>query len=125
MKPLAIALGLAVLAASPMAQAAGGGVLESYVARLSAQDHFNSQGVRLTTAAGIIRQDRANYHVYGQRDPEDEDDSFFASRANRARLEALLLAGRSDPGAIREVVNGQPLVRVDVYRRSVRVEILD
>jgi hypothetical protein len=98
--------------------------IESYVARLSARDHFNSNGERLTSAAGIIRQDRANFYVYGIRDPEDEADSFFQSKGNRALLEALLEQGRSTPGAIQRVVNGTPLVRVDVYRRFVTVTIL-
>ena len=53
-------------------------LLESYVALLSERDHFNSSGQRLTTAAAIIRQDRANFHRFGLRDPGDEDDTFFA-----------------------------------------------
>ena len=100
------------------------GPIESYVARLSARDHFNSSGERLTSAAAIIRQDRANFYVYGIRDPEDEADSFFQSKGNRALLEALLEHGRSSPGAIQRVVNGTPLVRVDVYRNFVTVTIL-
>jgi hypothetical protein len=100
------------------------GPIESYVARLSARDHFNSNGQRLASAAAIIRQDRANFYVYGIRDPEDQPDSFFQSKANRALLETLLEHGRSSPGAIERVVNGTPLVRVDVYRNFVSVTIL-
>ena len=101
-----------------------GGPIETYVARLSAKDHFNSNGQRLTSAAAIIRQDRANFYVYGIRDPEDEADSFFQSKENRALLEALLERGRSSPGAIERVVNGTPLVRVEVYPHFVTVTIL-
>src|SRR5579864_8133733 len=67
--------------------------LETYVARLSAQDHYNSYGERLRTAAGIIRQDRANYYQFGKRDPEDTPDRFFSRFANRARVEQMLLRG--------------------------------
>jgi hypothetical protein len=35
-------------------------LIGSYVALLSETDHFNSNGQRLTSAAAIIRQDRAN-----------------------------------------------------------------
>jgi hypothetical protein len=69
-------------------------LIGTYVARLSEADHFNSQGRRLTSAAAIIRQDRANYHRLGIRDPEDEDDPFFADEKNRAALEQMLERGR-------------------------------
>lgn len=87
---------------------------ESYVARLGAADHFNSSGERLTSAAAIIRQDRANYHSIGKRDTEDQDDFFFASKENRAVLERMLENGQSSPGALVEIVNGTPLVLVGI-----------
>lgn len=59
-------------------------LIGSYVARLSETDHFNSSGQRLTSAAAIIRQDRANFHRFGIKDPEDEGDAFFADEGNRA-----------------------------------------
>jgi hypothetical protein len=93
-------------------------LLERYVAELSERDHFNSSGQRLTTAAGIIRQDRANFHRFGLRDPADEDDKFFADEGNRAALESLLEHGRAEPGVISRIVNGTPLVRVEVWQGS-------
>jgi hypothetical protein len=89
---------------------------ESYKARLGPTDHFNSNGVRLTSAAAIIRQDRANYHQFGRRDPEDESDRFFASIENRAILERMLENGQSAPGVLADIVNGTPLVEVQVCR---------
>jgi hypothetical protein len=63
-------------------------LIESYTALLSEADHFNSNGQRLTSAAAIIRQDRANYYRYGVRDADDQGDGFFADEGNRAvRLE--------------------------------------
>jgi hypothetical protein len=112
------------LAGSALAQNDIERPIESYVARLSARDHFNSNGQRLTSAAAIIRQDRANFYVYGIRDPEDEADAFFQSKGNRALLETLLEHGRSDPVAIDRVVNGTPLIRVDVYRNFVNVTVV-
>jgi len=106
---------IAIAACAPsMAQAQQ--VIASYVARLSAADHFNSNGERLTSAAAIIRQDRANFHRFGVRDPEDESDPFFADQDNRAALEQMLERGRAAPGVIDRVVNGTPLVRVEVHR---------
>jgi hypothetical protein len=93
-------------------------LLESYIAQLSETDHFNSSGQRLTTAAAIIRQDRANFHRFGLRDPDDEDDQFFADEANRAALEKFLEYGRAEPGVISVILNSTPLVRVQVWRAN-------
>jgi YARHG domain-containing protein len=90
-------------------------LIESYQAVLSERDHFNSNGQRLTSAAAIIRQDRANFHRFGFRDAADEDDKFFADEGNRAALERLLEHGRADPGVISRIVNDTPFVRVEVW----------
>jgi hypothetical protein len=101
-----------------------GALVESYTARLSERDHFNSSGARLTTAAAIIRQDRANYHLYGIRDPEDRPDDFFQTKESRASLEHLLENGHTTPEAERAIVNGTPLVRVDIYERFINVTVI-
>jgi hypothetical protein len=103
-----------LLAFAGAAPAAACDLRESYVARLSAADHFNSRGERLTSAAAIIRQDRANYHLFGIRDPEDEGDVFFSSKANREILERMLENGSSTRQALFEIVNGTPLVVVTI-----------
>ena len=103
-------------------------LIGSYVALLSEADHFNSNGQRLTSAAAIIRQDRANFHRFGIKDPQDEDDAFFADEANRAALEQMLERGRADPGVISRIVNSTVLIRVDIYRDAselfIRVTLL-
>jgi hypothetical protein len=129
MKPIRLFLILmaAILAAGSIRTAQAqdlGRFIESYTARLSARDHFNSNGERLRSAAAIIRQDRANFYVYGLRDSEDEPDSFFSNKGNRARLEGLLENGRTTPDAIQRVVNGTPLIRVDIYSTGISVSIL-
>ena len=100
-----------------------GEYIESYTARLSPRDHYNSNGERLGSAAAIIRQDRANYYVYGLRDSEDQPDSYFSSKRNRARLEEMLENGQATPGAIEMIVNGTPLIRVDIYSNSISIAI--
>jgi len=117
----------AILSAGPVRDAQGqvmGNFIESYTARLSPRDHYNSNGVRLTSAAAIIRQDRANFYVYGLRDSEDEPDSFFSSKSNRARLEEMLENGRATRDAIDRVINGTPLIRVDIYANGINVTVL-
>lgn len=104
-------------------------LIASYVARLSEADHYNSQGQRLTSAVAIIRQDRANFHHFNLRDPEDNDDPFFAIARNRAALEQMLERGRADSTAIARITNGNVLIRVDIYRGPrgpfIRVTVLD
>ena len=117
----------AILSAGPVRDAQGqvmGNFIESYTARLSPRDHYNRNGVRLTSAAAIIRQDRANFYVYGLRDSEDEPDSFFSSTSNRARLEELLENGRTTPDVINRIVNGTPLIRVDICEAEIIVTII-
>lgn len=117
----ALAAALALVAVAPAV--ARQGPMDSYCANLSARDHFNSNGQRLTTAAAIIRQDRANYHKFRRRDPGDEGDSFFGLHANRARLEALIAGGESDPGVLRRIVNGEPRICVEIWDDFVNVTV--
>lgn len=123
---LILVLAFALLAATPSRAQQP---IESYVALLSEADHFNSSGQRLTSAAAIIRQDRANYHRFGIRDPQDQGDALFADEHNRQALEQMLERGHAQPGVIARIVNGPVLIRVDVYRGAngpfVNVTVLD
>lgn len=104
-------------------------LVESYNALLSERDHFNSRGVRLMTAAAIVRQDRANYHTFGLRDSADQGDQFFADMGNRLALETLIARGTSDPKAISRILDGVVAVRVEIFRGPsgplVNVSVLD
>lgn len=124
-KRLFAAIGLAVLAAGvPLAAAnAQGPILETYTAFLGPADHFNSRGARLTAPWQVIRQDRANFHALGVRDPGDEYDDFFASKANRNRMEQLILHGYIEGNAGWRIVNENVWIRVEVYQNSVAVSV--
>jgi hypothetical protein len=127
MRTLLLVLVAVMLGTGPVRHADAqilGQLVESYSARLSPRDHYNSNGERLRSAAAIIRQDRANFYVYGLRDDEDEPDPYFSSKGNRARLEQMLENGRTTPEAIYRVVNGTPLIRVDIYATGISVSIL-
>jgi len=109
-------LSLSVLASSFVVNSAlARDLIESYVARLSANDHFSSKHERLTSPALIIRQDRANFHKFGKRDDEDESDAFFQNADNREELQKLLERGHTTKEAYRAIVNGEPLIRVNVH----------
>jgi hypothetical protein len=78
-----------LLAGANSATCAAQELRESYKALLSEKDHFNSNGQRLTSVAAIIRQDRANFNLYGLRDVADQDDVFFEEMNSRAALERM------------------------------------
>lgn len=101
-------------------------LLGSYVARISERDHQASDGYALDSAAQMVRQDRANWHKFHRRDRDDEGDDWFRTNDQRAALERTLKRGGAMSGSTRRaIVNGEPLIQVDVYPDSVYVGILE
>ncbi|THF55706.1 hypothetical protein [Ollibium composti] len=126
MKRLAAATAVGLLVAGFAATAKADEFLGSYVARISDEDHFASDGYRLESAAQMVRQDRANYHKFHRRDRDDERDRWFRGNDDRARLERMLQRPGAMSGSTRNaIVRGEPLIQVDVYTRSVRVTVLE
>jgi len=87
-----------------------------YCTSISENDKSSSDGFALTDAGSILRQDRANFHKFGYRDPGDESDRYFTSAGNRALLPKLLAAGVTDPSILKKIVKGTPHVCVSVYK---------
>jgi hypothetical protein len=114
----AAALGLILL---PLPVSAQGALRDAYCTQISENDKFASDGFPLTDAGSILRQDRANYHRFGQRDPGDQRDSTFRSSGARERIPAMLDRGNTDRRVLRRIVRGTPYVCVDIYRRSIDV----
>ncbi|MGV3660581.1 MAG: caspase family protein [Prosthecobacter sp.] len=59
-----------------------------YVTTLGPQDRVSSAGVRLTSIAEILRQDRANVNSLHRADPGDEQDPAFRTKEARVRFES-------------------------------------
>ena len=114
----------AALACLAIPASAQHGPLGHYNARLGPADHFNSAGVRLRSVAAILRQDRANFHRFGRADRGDQSDGFFDDANNRAALERMIARGRINQAARYVIVNGEPMVHVDIYEGYVVVTIL-
>lgn len=99
----------------------------TYRARISENDKYSSSGnyiatkTNKATAAGVLRQDRANYHKFGIRDSEDMDDCLMNSASWRAKFEKMIANGTADNSSIDAIVNGNPLVTVDLYEDSINV----
>jgi len=126
MKRFAVAAAIGLVAIGFSASARADEFLGSYIARISDEDHFASDGYRLDSAAQMVRQDRANYHKFHRRDRDDQRDRWFRGNDDRARLERMLQRpGAMSGGTKNAIVRGEPLIQVDVYRRSVRVTVLE
>lgn len=96
-------------------------IVDSYTARLSSKDHFNSDGTRLKLVADIIRQDRANYHKFNIRDNDDTGDHFFNDKDNRGRVATMLEKGRIDRTTTDSILNSTPVVLVNIYNQYIEV----
>ena len=94
----------------------------SYLARLGERDHFTFRGKPLSRASSILRQDRANYHRFSIRDPEDQSDPLFANKAARTQLVRNL--ERITPEVEQRIINGTPLVRVQVWGDHATVTVI-
>ena len=113
----------AALVAVSAPAAAQHGPLGHYNARLSARDHYNSNGERLRTVAAILRQDRANFHRFNRRDRGDQWDGFFDDATNRAAFEQMVARSRLNEAARYVIINGTPVVHVDIYQGYVVVRV--
>ncbi|MDX8452078.1 hypothetical protein RFM98_04860 [Mesorhizobium sp. VK9D] len=124
-KAMAVA-GLMAATALGAGTAQADDMLGSYTARISDRDHRASDGYPLSSAAQMVRQDRANWHKFHRRDSDDQGDEWFRSDGSRADLQRMLERGGAMSSATRRaIVNGEPLVEVDVYPDSVRVSIVE
>lgn len=97
--------------------------LETYYASLSAWDHIDGRGRRLTSVSDILRQDRANYHHRNLRDPSDIGDKYFRKEVNRRQMPALLAAGGMDDLTAQIILTARPRVRVDRYADRMQVTV--
>lgn len=113
-----------------MAEAAQARFLCSYRAQISDNDKFNSRGEPVvrgynkSSVAMAIRQDRANFHKFGVRDPEDTGDCVFHRQGARERLQRMLQSGRITQRAMHAIRDGNPVIDVDVYDNHVDVRMV-
>jgi len=99
--------------------------IATYYARLAEVDHYNSSGIRIRSAAAIIRQDRYNFHIRHIRQSDDTWDPFFKKRRNRDALERMLRKGRANPSALRAIKYGHPLIKVDIFSNYITVKVIE
>jgi len=60
--------------------------LFSYNTELSRSDAYSSRGAPLEGWCAILQQDRANWHRFNKRDPDDEADPFFVNAERRGMM---------------------------------------
>jgi hypothetical protein len=103
---------LVVPAAPVLAQ---GGMVDTYCAQISENDKFNSDGEALTGAAAMIQQDRANFHRFDLRDPDDQPDTTFEDAEARARIPDLIDNGFIPADVAEAIETDEPVVCAIVY----------
>ena len=100
-----------------------GGLQFTYRARLSEKDHVDDEGNRIGDAGLVLARDRMNYHYNFARDEEDGYDQGVDSEDTVAMFGHLV--GRAlSPEMKRVILEGTPLVEVEVYDNGLGVEIL-
>lgn len=104
-----------LLTAILMMPAAADEILDRYTAVLSAHDHYNSSGVRLTSAASVLAQDRANFHRFGNADAGDDWDGFFTTVLRRQMFDGMLDRGGVSSSVRNAIVNNEVVVTVEIY----------
>lgn len=83
--------------------------IASYGAYIGPEDMWNSSGQPVRNLGGVIQQDRANYHRFGIRHAQDDNDPVFSDPAMRARIPEMVAAGQGDRGFFATWArNGQP-----------------
>ena len=115
----ALAAAMAVISMIAGATAArADDLIASYSAYIGQDDLYNSNGARLTEPWQVIRQDRANVHKFGIRQPGDESDGFFGSVRNRELAETMIRRGAISADAANLLLNGDVRITVEVWRGS-------
>lgn len=105
----------AVVAAGMATAALSDTLLGGYWAYIGRADLYNSNGQRLTTAAQVLQQDRANLHRFGVSQQGDEWDPYFGSYEARSAIASLVRAGNIGPRARAVLRNGGGSVYVKVF----------
>ena len=83
-----------------------------YGTKLSTKDRYSSKGLRLTSLAQILQQDRANVHAFKKVDEQDEPDIYFTTSKRRRLFERLQF--RIEPELKKAILAGEEL-EVTVY----------
>ena len=66
--------------------------VENFTFEVSQKDLTNSSGKKITSGAGVIQQDRANFFKFKKKDAVDDagSASYFKSPENRAKIPAMI-----------------------------------
>ena len=61
----------------------------------------------------ILRQDRANFHVFNIKDAEDQSDEMFKNKEVRADMETMVIS--MSETTEKAILNGTPVIKVEVF----------
>ncbi|WP_411875359.1 hypothetical protein [Vulcanococcus limneticus] len=105
------------------ARVTGKALLTQYITSVTPNDYMSSSGTPLNTLAGVLAQDRANVHRFGNPDG-DQMDSYFINVERRKEIGQMPIEideanGADEESIIRAVTSGSPIrLGVKVYLNS-------
>jgi hypothetical protein len=105
----------AVLVALTPAAATAQSLQAQYVAFIGEADLYNSSGARLSAPWQVVRQDRANFHRFGIRQPGDEWDPVFDDVDDRALMERYIRDGHISAQAAADIMRGGATIVVYIH----------
>jgi hypothetical protein len=109
---------LLILMIGPVTLKAEDKLVTSYATVISKNDTRNSKGAILDEVAGILMQDRANAHKFGNPDG-DFVDNYFTTAERRAEIPGMLKLGDFPEQLSDPIRKGDgAVIRVAVYRNS-------
>ena len=91
-----------------------GSYQDFYCTTISKEDRSNSKGLRLTSVAQIIQNERANFHLGRHIDPNDQTDISFADPSYRAAIPKIITANSAGPILSEELIYGDDAVDICV-----------
>lgn len=109
---------LLILMIGPVTLKAEDKLVTSYATVISKNDTRNSKGAVLDEVGGILMQDRANAHKFGNPDG-DVVDNYFTTAERRAAIPGMLKLGNFPEQLSAPIRKGDgSVIRVAVYRNS-------
>lgn len=99
--------------------------IASYHAEITNEDKFNSKKIRLTSVRDILRQDRANYHLYPSKNKKyDENDNLFKDIDSREIYQTAKI--KISHSLENKILYGNQsvFVKVYVYNRNL-IEVIE
>lgn len=91
----------------------------SYTTHILDGHKYNTNDKKLQNASAIIQQERADFH--NGMPSRGSNDCYFGHKENRMKIAKMLSIGSISPRLAKQIVTGNPYIRVDIYTTHIEV----